>query len=323
VPGRNDANEGLVQETVAAIRTVPDRFRHFTVDWQKARRHYFFREDLLTRLLDSSMPHVGTGTDRRFDPLDLENAGLALRLNTPRRTAMRWWRGEMAADQVGGERLCDMRIAPELSVASIEDVILDERVMRSAVAGSVDRDPQGVFELQVRLDNNPFYFDPEFAELFAEVSEFRFHLLPEPLEHDLGYVRQTGLADCRLATHFLVGKGRERGICVRSSDGLFLAGPYGTSHTWIELRIDDVWIPADPFFLRVLAGWGFVDPAGWPALRSPRFVLWRLDSQYVPLLRHLGQVIPTRAAISSVQITGGDPTRQPLTPSSDKTSSAS
>jgi hypothetical protein len=303
VPAFEEPDDDLIRQTIAAVRTVPDRLRRFEVSGQDIARLYAVPAPLLARLLDHGLPHTGGGDGRRFDRLDVENIGLGMHLRTPRRMAMRWWRHEMAAEQTGGVRLCGLTVSDDTrSATGRDDLVLDRRVVGAACPGSVTREPDGAFRLQVHLDNRAFTFGPDFDPLFDQGAGIRFHLLPEPLQEDIGFAREHRLADCKLATRFLVHQGRAMGVPVRGSEGLFVAGPYAIWHAWIELGVAGEWIPADPFFLRVLAGWGFVDPAVWTPSRSPRFVLWRLDDTYVPLLRSRGRVVPSRAAITSVRV---------------------
>ncbi len=293
----------MIRETIAAVRTVPDRLREFDVAAADVIRRYAIQAPLLTRLLDHGLPHAGSGDERRFDRLDMENVGLGLHLRTPRRTAMRWWRHEMASEPTGGVRLCGLTVSDDTrSATGLDDLVLDRRVVDAACPGTVTRAPDGAFLLQVNLDNRAFTFGPTFDPFFDQAGGIRFHLLPEPLQEDIGFAREHRLADCKLATRFLVHQGRAMGMPVRSSEGLFVAGPYAIWHAWIELSVAGEWIPADPFFLRVLAGWGFVDPAVWTPSRSPRFVLWRLDDTHVPLVRRRGRAVPWRVAITSVRV---------------------
>lgn len=226
-----------LREAVARIELVPEAHRRFVHGEADVTRRHGITPAMLTGLLDAGLPHRGGPGARTFDPTDLENAGLALRVG-PRWRAMRWWSGRYRFDvRAGGRRR----------------------------------------------------FGPAFAPLVAAATALRFHVLPAALSADLGFLRATGLADCRLATRHLTGLGAGAGLGVRPVEGRFVATPYAVWHTWVDFRTDDGWLAADPFLLGAFDRWGIIDGAQWPADRSPHGLLRPLAETW-----HAGRPAPSR-----------------------------
>jgi hypothetical protein len=172
---------------------------------------------------------------------------------------------------------------------------LDPDVRGAAVPGSVTETAPGEFTLVPRLEHVRHVFDDSYSWISELAESVRFHLLPRSLQQDLSFLRETGLADCRLAALFLATEASGRGARVRKAEGLILGRPYASWHAWIEVDVHGRWIAADPFFLRTLAGWGVIDCRIWPPNRSPHPLLWHLHGDYVPLLRRNGVPLPPDA----------------------------
>jgi hypothetical protein len=279
------------QAAVERILRIPNRYRRFTVERPELPRRFGIGDALLAQLLDLGVPHA----DDRFDRLDLENIGLALRLPCPRNTAMRWWaralsesRVDRSADTLllrawcpapGHPGECGLTIAPELS---------------GAVVAQGESEPAGVwFKLSASRSELAWVFGPPLTGLFERARSLEFHLLPPALNADLGFLASTGLADCQLATAFLVSKAADLGLPVRAASGIFIARPYPTEHHWIECRVDDGrWLAADPFLLNALRMWGIIDGPEWTIDWSPHSLLWRTGTPITRLVTHGGHRAP-------------------------------
>ena len=291
-----------VAAAVEMLRRVPDQHRHFTVDAGALSRVHRIDPLLLARLLDLGLPHLGSGPERRFDTLDAENLGLTLALPSPRRLGMRWWRRAFADVHASRAFSTVIRISAPgpAGPGDQSGCSLDPRVWGAAVPGGVAETSSGVFMVEPRLDDVRHVFDDSCSGLGELADSIRFHLLPRSLQQDLGFLAETGLADCRLAALFLATEARGHGVRARKSEGLILGRPYASWHAWVEVDVAGRWIAMDPFFLRTLAGWGVIDGQAWPANRSPHPLLWRLDSGYLPLLWRDGVPLPPDAVTPAV-----------------------
>jgi hypothetical protein len=276
---------------VAKVLRVPDRYRRFTVPKSSAAQLYGVSEELLAELLCLGLPCCGG----RFDRLDLDNIGLALRLPCSRNKAMRWWSRSLAQSRVRpladtvqilarcpfprhpGD--CNFALAAELA----DTLIAREEQESSAVS----------FKVRISLSSSTWVFGPAFSDLFKRVLPLEFHLLPPPLTEDLGFVTSTGLAECQLATVYLVSEAAALGLPVRAARGIFVANPYPVEHSWIECRVDDGrWVAADPFLLNAFLRWGIISAPEWTIDSSPQGVVWRTGAPEGRLVTHGGQPTP-------------------------------
>jgi hypothetical protein len=269
------------REVLRRVRTVPDAHRSFTVSAAEAARRFAIDQRLLPVLLDLGLPGRGTGDDLRFDAFDLENIAFGLGLAAPQRiVVLRWGRflGPALQEQRGHYELRITWKCPEPGHAG--SCAFTAAPLLSAVtdAGPAHAAAEGTAIAQVQ----PLCQDQAFPDGFEAVAgaarKLVFHRLPEGLVDDLGYLRSTGLADCRLGSRYLMGVARDAGLTVRPASGFFLGAPFPARHVWFEVLVGDAWAPADPFFLDTLVRWGVIQPQDWPLTRSPRNVLLRLES---------------------------------------------
>lgn len=282
-------------DLLSRVVTVPDQHRNFVISLEEAFRGFGLDGDLVGAALDLGLPHRGGGADLRLDPLDLENIGSGLALASPQRAAVtRWARAlsEVVRDQHGTYELRISWRCPDPGHPGV--CSYDTAPLGSALR--ISRSSDGTATGTVDPLCEAHDFGPDFTPVVAATQELIFHRIPRGLAEDIGYLRETGLADCRLATRHLIGVARSLGMTVRPASGFFLGTPFPARHVWFEVRSGDRWVPADPFFMRTLAQWGVVRPEDWPLDRSPRNVLWRLSSSVsvnVPLVTHGDHIAPT------------------------------
>ena len=78
--------------------------------------------------------------------------------------------------------------------------------------------------------------------------------------------------------------------------GLLLAPPLGTPHQWAEIRLGDIWAPADPLLLSILGRFAGLDASRWPCTHSPNAVLLHLAACKTPIVDGpsgpVGNVVP-------------------------------
>ena len=285
-----------VESTVELVTRVPMRYRTFTESEQKARSYHRIPQPLLGELLDAGLPHAVVGGARLYNDRDLRNIALRHRLRSPQLAGFRFLAKALkpAPTRQAVHRTVEV-------VASCPDPghegPCDFEVFDMLVTGGAVRSAEVLGPGRVRVDitlrSGPpefLVFSPVLRDLVGSLDDVEFHHLPEPLSTDLGFLRDTRLADCRLANHFLVHGGEAAGEPIRAAYGLFVARPFSGQHCWVEVRRegDDAWLPIDPFFLTALARWGIVDAAEWPVNRVPRGPYWRLEGDTDSLVTHRG-----------------------------------
>ena len=133
-------------------------------------------------------------------------------------------------------------------------------------------------------------FPPSVQRVLHQAAAFDFYLLPPTLAGDLALCAPYGPCWLRsTASRFVVSECQQRGIEARMAYGLLLAPPLGTPHEWAEIRLGDIWAPADPLLLSILGRFAGLDASRWPCTHSPNAVLLRLaacknpDSRLVPV----------------------------------------
>lgn len=277
---------------VERVKKIPDRYRRFSVPARDAVRVHHFTPALLEHLLDLGLPHSGTGTTRVFDLLDMENIGIELHLPCPRWIAMRWWSRVLPAHVVSGPRTLRLTLGancPTPSQAHDCEVVLHPGTVVQGEPARISARPPADHHLTLTTRWVAHHFGEPFSPLIAEVTPLVYHRLPQPLTRDPGFVRETGLANCRAASDFLIAAAKRLDLPVRPSAGLFLADLFAVRHWWAEFHDQGRWLPADPFLLSAFARWGVVDPAAWPANRSPSGALWKLADPTGPIASHCGR----------------------------------
>lgn len=289
-------DEATLRAAVERVLRVPGSSRRFDQTPAHAARVHRIGPQLMERLLDLGLPHAGAGDERLFDTLDLENIGLALRIGPRWRVLLPWAAAFAEAERIGGadytltvnagcpvperRHSCDFAMHPNLLAA----------------VGEARETAPGSYTLPVAGGTGePYFFGGEFTALVAAVRPLTFHIVHPQLAADLGFLRETQLADCRLATAYLLALGREHGLPVRMRSGLLSAIPYPVWHAWVDFGTAEGWQAADPFFVLALQRWGVLDAERWPPNRSVRGLVWPLGTEHFALVRHGRQVdgVPT------------------------------
>ncbi|WKU07209.1 hypothetical protein [Micromonospora sp. HUAS LYJ1] len=283
------------EAVVGQVRLVPDGHRDFDTSLEHATRFHRLSRACLERLVEQGLPHSSDATGLLFDRYDLRNVALLLGVRSPQRAT---YEAMAAALRAGGAGAAVRRTVvvraycPDREHCAGCAFVLDPVVTSAPEVVAVRRPGASRFEVDVLLAAAAATPPPtpEQRRLLDEAAGLRFHLLPPGLTADLGFLRETGLADCTLAVRHLVARAGELGVPARPATGLCLSRPFANRHHWLELRdVEGRWWPADPFFLRTLAGWGLLADGDWPAHRRPVGAYWRVDLDLdVPMLRHRG-----------------------------------
>lgn len=251
---------------VDRVRRVPDRYREFRVSPERAEWLHRLGRELLDELTDAGLPCRGSSRDRRYDDRDLSNVSLALRLPSARYLAMRGWAGSLKSPP-SDDDLHEVEITgrpPETAVDA-------PRFSPSALLRSLPTFSEvgnGRYRLRLAPDRRESPVCDVLGALVAPVADLWFHVLPDELREDLGFLRETGLADCNLAAKFVVERAEAHGMSARRAFGFFLAVPYSIDHVWAEVRVDDSWYGFDPHLLNTLVELGLLSGREWPMRRS-------------------------------------------------------
>lgn len=278
-----------VADVVQKLQRVPDKYRLFSERQGSLLQRYGLPDDVLTELLDSGMPHCRIAGDYLFDATDLNNVGIDMQLPSPRWTALCGWSRSIL--RVGANGL-------------YKEIGVYAECARS----------HPLTDCRFKL-NEVFYDHPSVTEVFEENDEFflcletpsvhrelvdllrpltvraeelRFHLLCAELAEDAGFVADTGLADCRLASLDLARIGKECGLQVRRMTGLFVAAPFPAAHAWVQIKAGQDWLSVDPFLLSTMARWGIVDAEMVPPYSSAASFVLDLHESFEPLVYDCG-----------------------------------
>jgi hypothetical protein len=284
-----------VRAAVRRTRLVPDGYKSFACDASVAARKFAVTAPLLTALLDFGLSYRDGATGPMLDPLDLTNISTDLQLRNGYWSSTRLWARSLAA----ARRHSDPHYEFTFSVTCPRPghagpCSFSFHPLIEARTGA-KQDSAGNFSFLARPVLDRHDFGAAFAPVVAEATRLRFHRLPHELYSDLAFLRDSGLANCQSATLRLLEVAAEHGLTARPVVGLFVSVPFSMRHVWIDVRVEDGWVPADPFFLHTLARWDVVSPADWPVSCSPRLAVVPLASPALmdlPVLLHGDEAAP-------------------------------
>lgn len=293
-----------VDRWIAALGAIPSAARVYDVTPRRAELEFGITPAIANLLADRGLPRSSFAGEPRFAWSDLHY--VALRLGSARlylRT-MRSWAHSVANAAQCGSQMIGLRYRAYASPGATVDVLLPEARRVKAVVGP----DKIVARLNVHMANCESGFPPSVQRVLRQAAAFDFYMLPPALAGDLDFARRTGLAGCLTASRFVVGGCQQRGIEARMAYGLLLAPPLGTPHEWAEIRLGDIWAPADPLLLSILGRFAGLDASRWPCTHSPNAVLLRLASCKTPIVDGVGGPVET-----SFVVTVGEPVASPRT----------
>jgi hypothetical protein len=302
-------NELLQIETaelsVAKLKRVPDKYREFSCDVDNAARRYSVKGPLLEFLLDLGLPHIGRGDHLLFDSNDLSNVSLDLELPTGHRHSMRLWSRSLYFARKVGKVSYEFTVkagCPQPGHTGLCDYKFDSRIEEKV---KISESPGGIFRFRGHPVDDFFDFGDLIAPLVSEAQRLQFHVLPLELASDMGFLNETGLANCQSATLWLMQVAARHGILIRPAMGLFVSVPYSVRHLWLQISAENEWKHADPFFLNALVRWGVVERGDWPLTQSPRYAVLHLSSELflrAPLLWHGNEPAPWGTTIMTALV---------------------
>lgn len=287
-----DWSEAALNDLVGRIGRVPDRYREFTATQADARWRHGIDAGLLGALTDLGVPCDHTAGVSRYDELDLANVSLCLKLPSPRFLVMRGWAAAIRARASALPTTYTVTVGALCRHRSPDDPCSLEPSPRLRGRPGFSAPGQGPLTLTQQVPGREPRVYAELADFTAMIRDVRFHLLPGGLREDIGFLRESALGDCALASAYLVAEAASLGLVARSSYGLFLSAPYSIAHTWFDLYLDGEWVSFDPHLLNLLTGWGLIDAEQWPPYRSMGEAACRLGEREFVLATHNGEVLP-------------------------------
>ncbi|TDC79218.1 transglutaminase domain-containing protein [Streptomyces hainanensis] len=273
---------------MARIRQVPDRYREFVQTVRDAAWEHRLDHTLLERFTDLGLPCRGGPDGPRYDRLDLANASLALRLPSARSMAMRGWANTLRATAGSAATTFEVEIRPRCPAPGHPGECAYEASAALRAQPGFTESPDGHrYLVRDRIVAPDTDVPQEVRDLAALVSPLHYHLLPEELRGDIGFARETNLADCALAVALLVAEATLRGITARPSFGFLLAVPYSIEHAWTEVEFDGRQVSLDPHLLNLLTSWDLLERDQWPSHQPISACTWRLGGHKAhPVLHH-------------------------------------
>lgn len=287
-----------VATTVDVIRRVPTRYRRFTEPAAHTARSYGIPRPLLDALLDHGLPHRAGDGDLLLSRPDLINVALRHALRSPQRVALRLIGKAIGAPPRGSGSVRSLEVrarCPEPGHDGPCDARLTDCVSGKPEVKAVATVQPGLLRVDLALPDRPaglLRLTPEQEHLIGSLDGLEYHHLPHALSTDLAFLADSGLADCRLANHYLAERATETGVPLRRAFGLLVSQQFATAHCWVELMPSgsgEGWLPVDPFYFTALARWGLLDAALWPANRVAPAIYWKVSELPESLVTHRGE----------------------------------
>ncbi|MER5352910.1 transglutaminase domain-containing protein [Kitasatospora sp. NPDC002551] len=275
---------------------MPDRYREFRQDGRQAAREHGIGPALIEELGEAGLPSQVRDGVGYFDRVDLANIALALRLPNARTLAMRGWAKSLRTASGAAAGTFEVEVRAHCPQPGHPG---ECEYTRSEALRSLDGyTPAAVPTLgQLRHRATATESTGRLPEAVAGLLRpLHFHLLPEPLRADLGFLAETGLADCDLAALYLTREAGRLGLAARYGFGFFLAAPYSIIHAWTEVLDGGEWHAFDPHLLNLLGDWSLLDPEEWPSHRSIGSCTARVSNHHLWLTTHHGACAPLSLA---------------------------
>lgn len=264
--------EAEALRVLADLARVADCHRRFSVTVQDAAL-YGIAPPLLSWLKTLGLASLHDERGECFDPDDLYNLSLYLRLPSLHKLAMRGWASAFRDSE--RDRCVELSYTLDASPTQMIRVLLPNGRLQ------VQEDPQTVWvhQEQLVLTGRTQLLPQSLRELIERTcAGMRFFMLHDALRWDLEFMREHKLAECGGFSKLLVQQAHGLGFPARQVFGLLLSAPYATGHYWAELWTDDRWVAVDPLMIQLLSTQAGLDEAGWPLHRSPETALLRLST---------------------------------------------
>ena len=265
----------LESELITRLREIPDGCRSFEVVETKLAGTGLTKEALAS-FAEAGLPLRSTSEGRCFDPFDLSNLALHLRLPSLQRMAMRSWRSALVS--CGQAESTSIDLAYLVRPDAEWDKASPVRILRPHQAPTlIEPKSEEIWRRKISLRSETPLLPDDITDLLARVTgRLTFFMMSEAHRWDTDRIVATGMAECGGASKLLALSAKEEGFSARHIFGFILAQPYASPHYWVEFDVDGVWRPAEPLLLSILRASLQLDPKAWPTNRSPGGALLRL-----------------------------------------------
>ncbi|KPA92109.1 transglutaminase-like enzyme, putative cysteine protease [Pseudomonas asplenii] len=263
--------QGEARRVLVELAKVKDGHRRFCVDEQGAAL-YGIAPQLLAELKALGLASCQGKDGECFDPDDLYNLSLYLRLPSLHKLAMRSWSSAFRDSE--RDRCIELSYALDAVPEHAITILLPSGELR--VCDTPDQ--MQVHQEQLILPGHQRLLPSPFIELIEHTcADMRFFMLHDALRWDLAFMVEHRVAECGGFSKLLVQQALMRGMPARQVFGLLLSAPYATGHYWAELLVEDQWVAVDPLMIRLLCSQAGLDETRWPLHRSPATALLRLS----------------------------------------------
>ncbi|MFV2104398.1 transglutaminase domain-containing protein [Micromonospora sp. LOL_024] len=277
-----------LEAIVAPILRIPPEYRRYHVSAAEVGVTHGVNADLLARLVDLGVPHVGAGDDALFDENDVAAVALRLGLPSVHGFTMRFWLKSLRRLQrtstvyrVGVQADCP---APRHGGTCAYRVLDTDGSKRDFVTGNRR---ERVGSLRLSAHERPYELPQVLLGLVGEFADVDLYPLPTAMRHDAAFLTEFRAGPCTLFTDVLVAEARRRGLAARTAYGIIVAAPYSQPHSWAEILVEDRWLKVDPQVPRSLQSFGLCTEDDWPQTLSPAGLYHRLAAE-PPLVSHSG-----------------------------------
>jgi hypothetical protein len=281
---------------ITRLGLIPDEARRFDVDPNRAKLEFGVDVNLAQDLIAQGLPHRVSDGDPCFTVTDLHYVGLRLGCARTYLGVLQTWASSLTASAGGQSMSVEVRCPPDTPRGTAVDVLTgpDQHIRASVGASRVAASIHVVPTVSWPM------FGSAAEKLLVDAASLDFCWIPEALNGDVEFTRRTRLSDCRNAALLLSRECAHLGIVARMAYGLLLATPFSTPHTWVEIRVGDRWVPADPLLVRLLAEHAALDSSVWPPIRSPGAVLLRLAERETAIVLTEGRPLQASFLTRSV-----------------------
>jgi hypothetical protein len=276
-----------MDEWISRLRLIPEERRRFDVDPRQAKLEFGIDIDLAQELISRGLPHMMSDSSPHFTATDLHYVGLRLGCATAYLGVLQMWASSLKATANGECTAVEVRCAPHAPQNTAVEVLVGPGQCVRACVGA-DRIAASI--RVVPVGQWPAV-SPALRDLLVDVASLDFCWLPDSLNGDVEFTRQTRLSDCGNAALLLSMECARLRIASRMAYGLLLATPLSTPHSWVEIRAGDHWVPMDPLIIGVLARYTTLDASLWPPTRSPGAILLRLADQETAIVLADGRAL--------------------------------
>jgi transglutaminase superfamily protein len=266
----DEPSKSAVERYLEVTALIPRESRDFSIPATCVPGLFGIPAGLITRMLRLGLPSEPVNGIPHFERSDLVNMSLYLRAGRRYLTIRKFWPRALRA--LDGKRHIGYRLS-YTAKCPFPEYHANCRFRMLTPAGPAERqgfagNPEPVYTTDIWLPAEWPGLPGTAREVVDVAEKFEHAWLPRAIQGDLGFMRRTGLANCMGMSRILAAEGRDRGLEARSVFGLLIPPPYGGVHFWTEIKVEGVWVPADPLMIKQMMSWDVLDGPKWSPYRS-------------------------------------------------------